>query len=154
MTHGWDNAAWRRLKGPIRAFDIRDVADGGWIGGLGAAHRSARRDPAFEQSDFSGRQLGLRRHLAVAHPLEQAARVRFTRDDRRAGFAAGKRQSSQPQIQPAFLLSILAVAMETVRFEQRSNMFFVGQCRLGAERRRRRYPERRDHEHRRKEQRR
>ena len=81
-------------------------------------------DPALDQRHlFRCELFAALRHLALVNHLEEQAFLRFAGDDHWSIVAAFEHQSAQPQIEPAAQLVTLAVAIETMRFEDRPNVF-------------------------------
>src|SRR5207302_5757538 len=85
-----------------------------------------------DECDLLGRKFLLfpRRHFAGPDTLQQQARVRLTRNDGRTAVAAFFRKPLEPQIKIAVQLFPAAVAIETIRLQQRADVFLEGQRRL------------------------
>src|SRR5262249_37624575 len=71
------------------------------------------------------------RHLAGAEALVEQRLARLSSDDRRARIAALDRETAKPEIQSAAQLLTLAVAVEAIGSEQRSNVRLESRRRCG-----------------------
>ncbi len=113
-----------RLKRPEAAFLVGDAHRIGILR-LGPCCLGALRDPIADQPNLLRRQLGLfLRHLARVDHLEQPAFLRLAFHHRRPVLAALEDQPRQPHIQFTALPAILAVAMKTMRLQDRPNVLF------------------------------
>ena len=81
-------------------------------------------DPALDQRHLFRRELfAALGHFALVNHLEEQALLRFAGDDDRSIVAAFEHQSAQAQIEPTAQLVTLAMAIETMRLEDRANLF-------------------------------
>src|SRR5205807_7172620 len=100
------------------------VCDFGW---LGMRRLRATCDPALDQRHLFRRELfAALGHFALVNHLEEQTLLRFAGDDHWSIVAALEHQSAQSQIDPTSQLVTLAMAIETMRLEDRPNLFLEG----------------------------
>ena len=114
-----------RLKGPEGALFLGDAGafpDLGWLRACGL--RSAG-NPFFNQRHVLARELLLPlRHLAAIDKFEERTAIGFAWHKHRPVLAALENQPAQAQVEPASEFFTLAMAVETVRLENRPDVFF------------------------------
>ena len=110
-----------RLKRPETALLTGDPFVG--TVRLGAGSLGPLLNPSADGLDFRSRQLGLLLgHLAISNFCVEQALLRLARRDRRAVFAALEQQLAQAHVEPALGRAVLAVAVETMRLENRPHI--------------------------------
>src|SRR5262249_48627419 len=121
----WDPGLAKRLKRPKGAFLLGDAAVFAQFAGLRAGRLCAGNDPLPDQRHlFAGEFLVALRHFAAPDQFEQRALIGLAWDKDRAVVTSLKNQTTQTQVEAAFQLFAFAVALEAVRLENRTDIFF------------------------------
>lgn len=94
-------------------------------GGFRAGRLRAGGDPFFDQRDlFAGELLFALWHLPAVNHLEEQAPVRLAGNEHRAVVTTLEHQPAQAQVEAAFEFLPFAMTLETMRLEDRPDVFF------------------------------
>src|SRR5262245_6002135 len=111
------------LKGPVGSVLCRQMEAGRDRLRFGASVLRPSRDPLLDAFDFGCGQLLLAgRHLAGTNLFEDQTLCRFTCNEGRAGFAALRNQSLEPQVEAPLELFRVAVALEAISLQDRADV--------------------------------